>query len=539
MRAPSRLRTGALLALVGIALAASAPVASAAPLDTSPPAGVPATVAADLLPTAQINGVVWSQVTVGNTVYATGDFTKARPAGAAAGQNEVTRTRLLAYDLTTGALTGFTHSLNGRGRVVVASPDGSRIYVGGDFTSVDGTARGHLAAFDTATGALVPGFAPALNSGVRALAASASTVYAGGTFTAVGSAVRTRLAAFTAAGALTSWAPSADAVVAAMTLTPDRSKVVVGGSFASLGGAPAYGLGAVDATTGAAVRWASQSSAFPIRDYGTNAGITSLSADATSVYLTGFNYGAKARPGGFEGRAAISPADGSLRWANDCHGDSYSAIPLGSVLYSVGHPHDCQPAGYFPQTTTPQRALAETLIATHRDGPATHDYTSHEGEPASDQLVWYPTLTPGTYTGQGQAAWSVTGNASYVSLGGEFTAVNGVRQQGLARFAVRSLAPNRVGPDAFVGFAPTVSGTTVSFSGTSDRDNAALTYTVHRDGGTAAVWTGTARGTFWARPAVRFTDPGIAPGSTHTYRVVATDPLGNSVTSPTVRSVVR
>lgn len=539
MPASSRFRAGVLMVLAAIALTAPGTVALAAASDTVPATDEPATVAADLLPTAQINGVVWSQVTVGNTVYATGDFTKARPAGSPAGQNEVTRTRLLAYDLRTGELTGFAHSLNGRGRIAVASPDGSRIYVGGDFTSVDGAPRGHIAAFDTSSGALVPGFAPTLNSGVRALAVSASTVYAGGTFTVAGSAPRTRLAAFTTTGALTGWAPSADAVVSAMTLTPDRSKVVVGGSFAKLGSAAYYGLGALDAVTGVGVRWASQSSTFPIRDYGTNAGITSLSADATSIYLTGFNYGAKARPGGFEGRAAISPLDGALRWANDCHGDSYSAIPLGAVLYSVGHPHDCQPAGYFPQTTTPQRALAETLTATHRNGPATHDYTSHQGEPASDQLVWYPTLTAGTYTGQGQAAWSVTGNASYVSLGGEFTAVNGVRQQGLARFAVRALAPNRTGPDAFTGFAPTVSGTTVAFTGTADRDNAVLTYTVYRDGGAGVVWTGAARGTFWARPLMRFTDAGIASGSTHTYRVVATDPFGNSVASPTVRSVVR
>ena len=38
--------------------------------------------------------------------------------------------------------------------MITASPDGSRVYVGGDFTAVDGAARGHVAAFDTATGAL-------------------------------------------------------------------------------------------------------------------------------------------------------------------------------------------------------------------------------------------------------------------------------------------------------------------------------------------------------------------------------------------------
>ena len=68
--------------LLTVGLAATTTPADA---DTAPAAGLPATVSADALPTWQINGVVWSQVLVGNTVYATGSFTKARPPGVAAG----------------------------------------------------------------------------------------------------------------------------------------------------------------------------------------------------------------------------------------------------------------------------------------------------------------------------------------------------------------------------------------------------------------------------------------------------------------------
>ena len=65
--------------MVGLSgLALLAPTGARA--DTVPPAGTPATVSADGLPTTQINGVAWSQVVVGNTVYVGGEFTSARPA---------------------------------------------------------------------------------------------------------------------------------------------------------------------------------------------------------------------------------------------------------------------------------------------------------------------------------------------------------------------------------------------------------------------------------------------------------------------------
>src|SRR6476660_6772492 len=130
--------------------------------DTDPPAGTPPTVSADALPTWQINGVVWSQAVVGNTVYVTGSFTKARPPGVAAGgAGEVDANNVFAYDITTGnRVAGFSHSFDAQGMVVRAAPDGKTVYFGGDFMTVDGIARSHIAAFDTATGQLLDYFAP-------------------------------------------------------------------------------------------------------------------------------------------------------------------------------------------------------------------------------------------------------------------------------------------------------------------------------------------------------------------------------------------
>ena len=212
-RRPRRRRAGSTavagLLTAGLALLGLA-VPGTATADTRPvSAGEPATVAADALPTVQVDGVVWAQVVVGNTVYAAGKFGTARPAGAAAGTQETVRNNLLAYDIRTGALvTSFAPDLNAQALTLAASPDGTRLYVGGDFTRANGQVRNRVAAYDTRTGTLVSSFAPSVSSQVRSLAATNDTVYLGGNFSALGGVSRSQLAAVRASdGGLLPWAP--------------------------------------------------------------------------------------------------------------------------------------------------------------------------------------------------------------------------------------------------------------------------------------------------------------------------------------------
>jgi hypothetical protein len=156
---PKRTRAAHVLLTVGLVLTGWFQTRPApAEADTVPvSATLPATVSTDALPTWQVTGVVYSQVAVGNTVYATGAFTRARPPGVAqGGAGEIAVGNLIAYDITTGQrIASFNHTLDAQGLAVAASPDGKRVYVGGDFTVVDGKSRPHLVAFDVATGALV------------------------------------------------------------------------------------------------------------------------------------------------------------------------------------------------------------------------------------------------------------------------------------------------------------------------------------------------------------------------------------------------
>ncbi len=528
--------------------------AGVARADSAPPIVAPATpvsVTADPLPTVQIDGVVWAQVTVGNTVYATGEFTTARPAGAAPGTQGTRRSNLLAYDIRTGVLIGsFAHGLDAAGRSITASPDGTRVYVGGDFTHVDGIVRGRIAAFDTATGALVPSFHPDVRNTVGALAASDSTVYAGGSFTSVGGTARTRLAAMSASsGALLSWAPAAqDHTVTALLLSPDHTRVVAGGNFPKIGTTTVNGSASLGATTGALLPWAVNQK---VKNFGANAGITSLRTDGKLVYGTAYSYvrtGNQGR-GNLEGSFAADPSTGRIVWLEDCHGDSYDTVALGGVVYLAGHPYFCGNVGGFPDTypnRVNRRAIAFSAAATGTVATNTHDTdtsTNWGGLPAPTLQTWYPVLAAGAVTHQSQAAWSTTGNSRYVAFGGEFPKVNNIGQQGLVRFALPADAPNRRGPAASALLTPSVRsdnrGTArVTWTTTSDPDNASLTYQVVRDG-TATPWrTVTVPSSDWAPRTLGATDTGLVPGSTHRYRVRVRDPFGNGQSSPSTSVTV-
>ncbi|MGI3780982.1 MAG: hypothetical protein ACRYG2_09410, partial [Janthinobacterium lividum] len=192
----------------------------------TPPVVSPSTttgVTADALPTAQIDPQGWveDQAITGDTVYAAGSFSSARPAGAAAGTSESARHNLLSYSLSTGNLGGFAPNINGEVRSVVVS--GSRLYVGGDFTSVDGATHNHLVAFSLSTGKVDPTFKVDVNGPVYAVAATSSTVYVGGQFTAANGNNRGRLAAFRAldGAVLAGWTPKTDgASVKALLVAP-------------------------------------------------------------------------------------------------------------------------------------------------------------------------------------------------------------------------------------------------------------------------------------------------------------------------------
>lgn len=523
--------------LVGGAAAASAtPTRSS---DTAPKSGTPATVSADALPTAQINGVAWAQVIVGDTVYVGGSFTTARPAGAKPGKQTVSRRNLLAYDLTTGELLPWAPRTNGEVDGLTASASGRTIYAVGHFTSVNKATRNRLVALDAATGELRPEFHPSVNSAALAVAIHGSTLYVGGHFSTASGRKRYRVAAFDAAtGALRAWAPRVNGNVLAVVVA--STSAVIAGRFSSVNGQHQYGSQRVSLGSGRKnLAWNVNNT---VGNHGKNAAVYSLTVSSGIVYGTGYSFHPKAGTPGkrLEGTFAASISSGKLKWIEDCHGDSYGAAVLKGVVYVAGHPHDCARVGGFKKVPYNfQRALAFTVKTTHRL-KANHvsPYSSFGGEPAPSILQWYPYFDAGKATGLNQGPWTVAAHGDYVAYAGEFKHVNGHLQQGLVRFATTTIAPNKQGPMLHgTSFTLTVKhskrSNTLKFALNRDRDNRSLSYAIYRDG--LQVKSLSLASPTWEQGGSHsYVD--THGTSTSRYRVVATDPFGNSAATGTVKA---
>src|SRR5207302_1476165 len=159
-------------------------------------------------PAPSAGGVEAMVLTASGRLLLGGGFTKI---GATA------RNHLAAVTAATGALdAAWAPSADGAVHTLRLSADGTGVFAGGafatiggtarsrpalasaggTFASVNGTARANLAAFDTTTGALVPGFVANSDKTVRAIEPSAdgSSLYVGGLFKKVNGLSRSRLA---------------------------------------------------------------------------------------------------------------------------------------------------------------------------------------------------------------------------------------------------------------------------------------------------------------------------------------------------------
>ncbi|HZD37348.1 MAG TPA: fibronectin type III domain-containing protein [Actinomycetes bacterium] len=352
-------------------------------------------------PTWQTNGIVYAVAYTHGNVYIGGSFTRVRPPGAAAGTREVTRNHIAAFNATTGALTSFKHNVNSTVYSLLPSPSGARLYVGGDFTAIDGAARGHLGAFAPVSGALLGTWKPSVTGRVKSISTfgTGTTLYVGGTFGTAGGQPRTNVAAFNSSGGLLPFRATPDASVRALIVSADGSRIVIGGSFSHVNGVARHAL-AILSTAGTVQP---QQSVIP-----TCSQVTSFARTATAVFL-----GAEGTGGGcFDGTLALNPRTGAQLWRDNCLGATQAVQVIGTWLYVGSHAHNCSGVvGGFGETSPPRHLMREAVSNGHID--------SH----------WFPNTN-----GNPLGPRSLGSDGTRLGVGGDFTKVNNKLQQGFTQF---------------------------------------------------------------------------------------------------------
>lgn len=134
------------------------------------------------------DGQVNSMVISGTTLVVGGTFTQAQDASGV-----VHRNRLLGIDLATGLITAWNPNMNGTVTKVAVDPSG-RIWASGAFTTVGGSARGHVARFSAAFA--TDAFNALADAQVTTLTFDALNAYIGGAFANAGGSARAQIAAF-------------------------------------------------------------------------------------------------------------------------------------------------------------------------------------------------------------------------------------------------------------------------------------------------------------------------------------------------------
>lgn len=419
----------------------------------------------------------------GSNLYLAGGFS-----GTVGGAS---RTRLAVVSSVTGSSAGFA-SASAPATVRAIAASGDTVVAGGTASTFDGSARTNLAAFDLATGALTS-WAPTANGVVRALATTATRIYAGGDFTSVGSptAARNRLAAFTTAGAPdTAFDASADASVRALAI--DGSALYAGGSFTTIGGGSHARIASLSQSSGAAN--ASFTGGF-------DSAVRALAVTASRLYAGGDF--ANFTTGGSTARsrlAAVDRTSGALVGAfapgtTDASVNALAVNAAGDRLYVGGAFATLSgsariglgqldaggaPTSTFSADLTGGSASVSALAVGGTTLYVGGSFTEIGG---SSRL----NLAAVDGTTGGTTAWSANADAAVLALaastsglhaGGSFTAIGGDARRGLALF----------GPEVPVNLvAPTLtgaatSGGTVSCAPGTWRDASSFAYAWQLDG---------------------------------------------------------
>lgn len=358
----------------------------------------------------------------GSVLYVSGKFTVVREKQPGQPGAAVSVNNLAAIDVATGSVVrAWRPRVTNTGAVVrELAVESGKVYVGGNFTTVNGQPRAHLAAVDATDGTLDPDFDPKVETTdgtvpfVYALLANDSKLYVGGRFNEIDDKGRAKLAALDPeTGAVDSaWKPRATREVFDLEFDTDGTSLFAVGRFNSITGSD----GAAEARdvvarlytdTGNLHPWA-----IPAGTFGDPQTAHDVLATPTRVYA---GFGDKGP--NFVAAFRLDNGDvGSQLWRYGTVGDvqALALTPDGSRLFFGGH---------FGINRLRQTACGESIQGLLSLNPA-------NGRIYCD---WLPQLQPELSNGNGPWDMTMIGDDQFW-VGGGFTHVSGVNQTNLARF---------------------------------------------------------------------------------------------------------
>ncbi|MEU8798006.1 PKD domain-containing protein [Spirillospora sp. NPDC048819] len=394
-----------------------------------------------------LDGAVKSIVKIGGKIYVGGSFTQVKEPGA--GRPTLTRNRVFAFDAATGAIDpNFTPSLNkGEASVLLPAPDGQSLYIGGNFSEINGVRHFVLARINAQTGAPITAFQPQLDARVRDLRLAGGRLYVAGTFATAGGAARPALAALNPqTGARDDFVDlniagtqTGDGVtqVYKMDISPDGSKLVGVGNFSSVNGATRRQIVMVDLTGASAqlanwdtIRYADQCS----QSFDTYMRDVEFSPDGKFFVVTTTGaYRSPPRLCDTHARWESAATGGGQQptWVNYTGGDTSYAVEITDTAVYVG--------GHFRWANNP--------FAADRPGEGA---VSREGIAALDPATGLPfSWNPGRDKGVGVFDMLATAEGLYIgsdtdNVGGEWH----------PKFALFPLAGGKVIPPSHTGELP-------------------------------------------------------------------------------------
>ncbi len=347
-----------------------------------------------------VDGRVWAMVRIGDTVYVGGQFNNVvEPNGTLVPRND-----LAAFGVD-GTLRSWAPSVAGApgepGRVFALATNGTTIYVGGDYVSINGVPRADLAAVSL-TGSVASWHADATNQ-VRALMISGSTLYAGGQFGFIDGKRRTRLAAIDlsaslpgGAPALLDWTPKANRSVRSISEL-QNGDIVVAGQFTEM-----------------------------------KEQVPSPTWDSSKLYIQSLTPAASPTPGRFEPWAehpqdfiwdtVVIPDGRVVVGRGGVNGGSISLYkPDGTLTWHHGGNGDVQAVGYANGQVIAGGHFSNIGGGGANEPPeGTHIPRLVAYDPAGGALdtTWQP------WPDSAKGVWSLLGTGDELYVGGDFTTMN-------------------------------------------------------------------------------------------------------------------